>query len=42
MVAVIGIDEEWHEIRRRATTLAEAANSIAVPGQRVSVGGEDR
>jgi hypothetical protein len=31
-------DEEWHEVRRRAILLAEAANLIAVPGRRVADG----
>jgi hypothetical protein len=31
-------DAEWHEIRRRAILLAEAANLIAVPGRRVASG----
>jgi len=31
-------DTEWHEIRRRAMMLAEAANLIAVPGRRVALG----
>lgn len=31
-------DEEWHEVRRHAIVLAEAANLIAVPGRRVANG----
>ena len=31
-------DAEWHELRRRAVQLAEAANLIAVPGRRVANG----
>jgi hypothetical protein len=33
-------DADWHEIRRRATVLVEAANLIAVPGRRVALGGK--
>lgn len=29
-------DAEWHEVRRRAVVLREAANLIAVPGRRVA------
>lgn len=31
-------DKEWHEVRRRAVLLAEAANLIAMPGRRVARG----
>src|SRR5258706_11644350 len=31
-------DAEWHEFRRRAILLVEAANLIAVPGRRVAKG----
>lgn len=31
-------DAEWHEFRRRAIMLVEAANLISVPGRRVAVG----
>lgn len=31
-------DEEWHQFRRQAMLLVEAANLIAVPGRRVSNG----
>ena len=31
-------DEEWHEFRRRAVLLVEAANLIAVPGRKVANG----
>jgi hypothetical protein len=31
-------DEEWHEFRRRAVLLVEAANLIAVPGRKVAHG----
>jgi len=31
-------DEEWHEFRRRAVMLVEAANLIAVPGRKVANG----
>lgn len=30
--------DEWHEFRRRAVLLAEAANLISVPGRRVAAG----
>lgn len=29
-------DEDWHELRRRAVVLAEAANLVTVPGRRVA------
>ena len=31
-------DEEWHDFRRRAVLLVEAANLIAVPGRKVAQG----
>lgn len=31
-------DEEWHELRRRAVLLVEAANLLAVPGRKVAHG----
>ena len=31
-------DEDWHEFRRRAVLLVEAANLIAIPGRRVANG----
>ena len=31
-------EEEWHELRRRAVLLVEAANLIAVPGRKVAHG----
>lgn len=31
-------DQEWHEFRRRAVLLVEAANLIAVPGRKVANG----
>ena len=31
-------DDDWHEFRRRAVLLVEAANLIAVPGRRVANG----
>lgn len=31
-------DKEWHEVRRRAMLLAEAANLIAVPGRKIANG----
>jgi hypothetical protein len=31
-------DDEWHELRRRAITLAEASNLIAMKGRKVTTG----
>lgn len=31
-------DEEWHEFRRRAVMLVEAANLLSIPGRRVANG----
>ncbi len=31
-------DEEWHEVRRRAITLVESANLMAIPGRKVAHG----